>query len=62
MIFGAILKRLDRIIELLELQTFIPEGTVTCEHRRTEDRGLMGDLPGSQVYCLDCGERVQGHE
>ena len=52
----GIARRLDRIIELLELQTFVPEGAVpVCPHEHAADIGTMGMRPGEQMQCNDCG-------
>lgn len=53
-----IITRLDRIIELLELQTFVPEDAAPppCPHKNAVDRGVMGMRPGERMECKDCGE------
>ena len=57
---SEIIKRLDRIIELLELQTFVPEDTVPhCAHEHTQDLSTMGMAPKSVIHCLDCGETIR---
>jgi hypothetical protein len=60
----AIVELLRRIVELLESVPGEPAGEPerACGHTRTEDRSCMGDLPGSRIYCLDCGARVEGRE
>ncbi len=50
-----ILERLDRIIALLEYQTFGPSGPQECLHRNVQDIGRMGQKPGSVGRCKDCG-------
>ena len=52
---APILQKLDRIIALLEFQTFGPNGPVQCPHVNRIDRGRMGDRPGHRIQCRDCG-------
>ena len=54
----GIARRLDRIIELLELQTFVPEDAVpVCPHEHAVDIGTMGMKVGELMLCNDCGEK-----
>jgi hypothetical protein len=47
--------KLDRIIELLELQTFVPEGAApVCGHENAIDIGTMGMHPREKMYCPKC--------
>lgn len=50
-----ILERLDKIVALLEYQTFGPAGAQQCLHVNTKDIGVMGDTPGTKLKCKDCG-------
>jgi len=54
--FKALTDRLDRIIEILSDQTYLPEGADKCPHAKAVDLGVMGDKPGAKMRCLDCGE------
>ncbi len=54
-----ILKRLDRIIELLEYQTFGPSGPERCLHANVQDIGRMGQKPGTRLRCKDCGAVIE---
>ncbi len=51
--FDAVIERLDKIVMLLEMQTFPEEG---CGHEKAIDRGVMGDIPGEHMFCPDCQE------
>lgn len=54
---AAILTRLDRIIQILEDQTYVPEDAKpVCPHAHAIDRGVMGDKPGEKMECRDCGQ------
>jgi len=53
-----ILKRLDQIIALLELQTFGPEPG-ECIHEHKTDLSTMGERPGTRVQCNDCGAMIE---
>jgi len=55
----AILERLDRIIELLELQPPQEQG---CPHERVTDLGTMGMQPGEKLRCMDCGQIISRRE
>ena len=57
----AVLGKLDRIIELLELQTFVPEDAVPagCQHEQTRDMGTMGMEPGAVLQCVRCFEIIR---
>lgn len=51
--------RLDRIIEILSDQTYGPvDAVLSCPHEHTEDHGVMGDAPGSKIFCNDCQKYV----
>lgn len=58
----------DRVVALLEIIAAAlnpaafgaQEPERGCEHRHTEDHGVMGDAPGSKVYCLDCETYING--
>ena len=53
-------ERLDRIIKLLELQTFIPVDQIQgCQHRNKSDVSVMGDAPMTKFYCADCGRYLR---
>ena len=56
-----VLAKLDRIIELLELQTFVPEDAVPagCQHANVLDHTTMGMPPRSLLECKDCGEMIR---
>ena len=54
---GEISDKLDRIIALLELQTFPPDpGESGCSHEKAIDIGVMGMKPGEKMRCMTCGE------
>jgi hypothetical protein len=60
---NEIIKRLDRIIELLELQTFIPEDAIAiCQHEKAIDVGTMGTPPGERMYCPQCNQHFSRKE
>lgn len=66
--YDSIVALLRRIVELLELQTIIPEDAeilqAACQHERAVDRGVMGDRPGANMFCPDCKQsfsRIEGN-
>jgi hypothetical protein len=50
----VIIDRIDGVIKILELQTIVLEQQPECSHEKAIDRGVMGDRPGTKMYCPDC--------
>jgi hypothetical protein len=50
--FTAITERLDKIVALLEIQTFGEEPE--CAHETAIDQGIYGDVPGRRMWCPNC--------
>jgi hypothetical protein len=51
-----VIERLDRIIEILEDQTYPPTDAVpVCLHENAVDIGTMGMRPGERMQCAKCG-------
>jgi hypothetical protein len=53
--FTVLCGKLDQIIRLLELQTFMPGEADACTHQNATDLGTMGMRPGERMRCNDCG-------
>lgn len=55
--FTELMSKLDKIIEILEHQTYVLDSPMECSHERAVDvgPGTMGTMPGGHMHCPDCG-------
>lgn len=60
--FATITERLDKIVALLELQTFggPDEEPFKCPHTNAQDLSCNGMRPRERMYCPECGKTYDG--
>ncbi len=60
--FASIMAQLNRIVRLLELQTFAGGEAPGCLHENAVDHGVYGDQPRAKMFCPDCNETFSALE